>query len=421
MSIIELYNIFKQYPTICTDSRNIISNSLFFSLKGENFNGNKFAKKAIQKGSKYAIIDEKEYESKNCILVNDVKETLQKLATIHREHLNIPIIGVTGTNGKTTTKELINIVLSTQYNCFCTKGNLNNQIGLPLSILSITNKHEIAVIEMGASKIGEIKTLSEIAKPNTGIITNIGRAHLEGFGSLKGVITAKSELYKFIQNTDGLLFVNSGDELLLKESENIKQIRFGSNKSSDYKAKQISSRLPFVSIIRNNTTINSNLIGDFQFDNIVAACTIGDYYNISTENKKKSIESYTPKNNRTEIVKTTSNYIILDAYNANPSSMESMISSFSKLKKENKFCILGEMRELGKYSKEEHQNLIEKISELKIETVFIGEEFCKITHLNSFKNTIDFIENRRKYNLKNRTFLIKGSRGIKLESVIKYL
>ena len=191
MSIIELYNTFKNYPTICTDSRNLLPNSLFFALKGDKFNGNEFAEKAIQGGCEYSIIDEKEYESKNCILVDDVKSTLQKLATIHREQLNIPIIGITGTNGKTTTKELINTVLSTQYNCFCTKGNLNNQIGLPLSILSISKKHEIAVIEMGASEIGEIKTLSEIAKPNTAIITNIGKAHLEGFGSLDGVIKQK--------------------------------------------------------------------------------------------------------------------------------------------------------------------------------------------------------------------------------------
>lgn len=420
MSIIELYNIFKNYPTICTDSRNLLPNSLFFALKGDKFNGNKFAEKAIQGGCKYSIIDEKEYESKNCILVDDVKSTLQKLATIHREQLNIPIIGITGTNGKTTTKELINTVLSTQYNCFCTKGNLNNQIGLPLSILSISKKHEIAVIEMGASEIGEIKTLSEIAKPNTAIITNIGKAHLEGFGSLDGVIKAKTELYTFIKKSKGLLFVNSGDKLLLKESQNIKQISFGSNEKSDYKAK-LSRRFPFVSIMKNNTTINSNLIGDFQFGNILAASVIGDYYNISSENIKKAIENYTPKNNRTEIVTTAYNYIILDAYNANPSSMESMIFSFSELKKENKFCILGEMRELGESSKKEHQYLIEKMLELKIETVFIGEEFCKLTHLNSFKNTVDFIEKREKYNLKNKTFLIKGSRGIKLEDLIKYL
>ncbi|MDA9344893.1 UDP-N-acetylmuramoyl-tripeptide--D-alanyl-D-alanine ligase [Flavobacteriales bacterium] len=420
MSIIELYNIFKNYPTICTDSRNLLNNSLFFALKGDKFNGNKFAEKAIQGGCKYSIIDEKEYESKNCILVDDVKSTLQELAKIHREQLNIPIIGITGTNGKTTTKELINTVLSTQYRCFCTKGNLNNQIGLPLSILSISKKHEIAVIEMGASEIGEIKNLSEIAKPNTAIITNIGKAHLEGFGSLDGVIKAKTELYTFIKKSKGLLFVNSGDKLLLKESENIKQISFGSNKKSDYKAK-LSRRFPYVSIMKNNTTINSNLIGDFQFENILAASVIGDYYNISPENIKKAIENYTPKNNRTEIVTTANNYIILDAYNANPSSMESMISAFSELKKENKFCILGEMRELGEYSKEEHQYLIDKMLELKIETVFIGEEFCKTTHLNSFKNTVDFIENREKYNLKNKTFLIKGSRGIKLEDIIKYL
>ena len=251
-------------------------------------------------------------------------------------------------------------------------------------------------------------------------ITNIGKAHLEGFGSLDGVIKAKTELYTFIKKSKGLLFVNSGDKLLLKESQNIKQISFGSNESSDYKAK-LSNRFPFVSIMKKNTTINSNLIGDFQFDNILAASAIGDYYNISIEKIKKSIESYTPKNNRTEIVTTTSNYIILDAYNANPSSMKSMISSFSELKKENKFCILGEMRELGEHSEKEHQLLVKIMSELKIETIFIGEEFCKILDKNSYKNTLEFTKNKERYILKNRTILIKGSRGIKLEELVKYL
>jgi len=420
MIVSELYNIFKKSPTICTDSRNIIPNSIFFALKGENFNGNKFAEKAIQDGCNFAVIDEQEYLSDKCILVEDVKEYLQKLATYHRNQVNIPIVGITGTNGKTTTKELIHTVLSSQYNCYATKGNLNNQIGVPLSILEINDSHEIAVIEMGASEIKEIEKLSNIAQPTSGIITNIGKAHLEGFGTLKGVIEAKTELYKFIENQQGIVFVNSENDLLLEESKSIKRITYGKNSNADYNSKII-NKFPFISLQKNQLIINSKLIGSFQCYNILAACAIGNYYNISDENLKKSIEKYSPKNNRTEIVKTSKNYIILDAYNANPSSMKSMIDSFIELKKENKLCILGEMRELGEYSEQEHNALFKMMRESEIETIFIGEEFLNISSKNIYKNTAEFLENIKKVNTKNRTILIKGSRGIKLEELVEHL
>ena len=420
MNISQLYNIFKQCGSICTDSRKIIPNSIFFALKGENFNGNKFAKKAVQDGCILSIIDEEKYLDEKCILVKDVKKCLQELAKFHRRKLNIPVIGITGTNGKTTTKELIYSVLSTQYNCYATKGNLNNQIGLPLSILEINSEHEIAIIEMGANKIGEIETLSNIAQPNSAIITNIGMAHLEGFGSLEGVIKTKTELYRFIKDNHGLLFVNFEDKVLIEKSNHIKRITYGFSSKSNYHSKKQDSS-PFLSLKIEQTLINSNLVGEFQFYNILAACAIGNYYKISNLNLKKSIENYKPKNNRSEIVETENNYIILDAYNANPSSMESMINSFIELNKENKLLILGEMRELGEYSEEEHKILVSKIDQLQIECIYIGESFLNISKQNTYKNTKDFLKEIGKYNMKNRTILIKGSRGIQLEDIIKYL
>ena len=420
MNISELYKLFLKHSVICTDSRSVIRDSIFFSLKGENFNGNKFAKQALKNGCRFAVVDEEEYYIDGCILVKDVKVTLQKLATYHRKQLSIPIIGITGTNGKTTNKELLHCVLSSQYNCYATKGNLNNQIGVPLSILEINNTHEIAIIEMGASEIGEIEKLSNISQPNTGIITNVGLAHLEGFGNLKGVVKTKTELYNFIEKTNGTVFVNSEDRILLEKSNKIKRVRFGKGTTADFNA-QLIEEFPFISIKIGDTSINSNLIGEFQFYNILAACAIGNFFGITTENLKKSIEIYKPKNNRTEIVETNKNYIILDAYNANPSSMNSMIESFSKLERNRKLCILGEMRELAEYSKKEHISIIEKMTKLDIETIFIGEEFTKISDINSYKDTVEFLKEKDKFKLNNRTILIKGSRGIKLEDLIKHL
>ena len=421
MSISEIYDLYVQFPNICTDSRKVVPNSIYFSLKGERFNGNKFAKQALDSGCEFAIIDEKKYFTKGCILVPNVKVCLQQLATIHRDQLTIPIIGITGTNGKTTTKELIYSVLSTQYNCFATKGNLNNQIGVPISILEINNNHEIAVIEMGASEKGEIKKLCNIAKPNTGVITNVGLAHLEGFGTFQGVVQTKTELYNFIKKNKGTIFVNSEDKILLEKSKEIQRRLYGKSKKSDFSSKII-QEFPFMSLQIGETTINSNLIGKFQYYNILAACIIGGFYKIDSKKLKLAIENYKPTNNRTEIVETKKNYIILDAYNANPSSMNYMIESFCKLKKSNKLCILGEMRELGTYSQKEHLSLIQKMKkEEEIETIFIGKEFAKIYNENTFINTDDFLENIDNYDLKNRTILVKGSRGIKLENLIDYL
>ena len=418
MNIQNLYSIFKEHSTICTDSRKIKEKSIFFALKGENFNGNEYALKAINDGCSYAIIDEEDFNTHpNTILVKDVLTTLQELARHHRKQLSIPIIGITGTNGKTTSKELISAVLNSDKNCYATKGNLNNHIGVPLSILEINKQHEIAIIEMGANHQKEIEYLCNIAQPTHGTITNIDSAHLEGFGNLQGVIKTKNELYQFISKTNGHLFVNSDDELLIKLSGLTSKITYG--ETGKVKG-AVKSCAPFLSLNYNGSAINSQLIGNFQFSNIMLAICIGDYFNISTDNIKKSIESYTPTNNRSQIIETKNNTLILDAYNANPSSMKAMLLSFSEQKHTNKLCILGDMLELGKDSEKEHQAIMTLCKKLNLTCHFIGEEFKKVNP-NSFNNRIDFEANLKKKEISKSTILLKGSRGIGLEKLVQHL
>ena len=419
MNVLKLYSIFNENPLICTDSRKTIFNSIFFALQGEHFNGNRYALKAIENGCSYAIINDKDYHKHpNTILVGNVLETLQKLATYHRKQLNIPIIGITGTNGKTTSKELINVVLGTELNTYATKGNLNNHIGVPLSILEITSSHEIAIIEMGANHIGEIAFLCNISQPIFGVITNIGKAHLEGFGGIDGVIKAKSELYQFIKDqNNGNVFVNNEAELLIELADNIRKTTYGKN--GDYKG-SIASNTPFVSVQFGENSIISNLIGDYQFYNIMLAISVGKYFEITDKNIKKAIESYTPKNNRSEIIKTKSNTIILDAYNANPSSMTAMLHSFAKQNYENKLCILGDMLEMGNTSLQEHKAIIDLANELKLECIFIGTEFAQV-HKQVYNSTDKFSEFLKEKPIKNKTILLKGSRGIALEKLVELL
>ena len=473
MNIEELYHLFQQYPNICTDSREIKKDSIFFALKGESFDGNEYAAEAIDKGCAFAVIAELKSLDEKFILVDDVLHTLQKLAKHHRDQLEIPVIGITGSNGKTTSKELISAVLSTEKRCYATKGNLNNHIGVPLSILEINHDHEIAIIEMGANHIGEIAALCEIAQPNLGIITNIGKAHLEGFGNLDGVIQAKTELYKYIKlNVKGKIFVNEDDDLLvdlaykfgfrdrflnalelnLYDSESredyikrkvnaIDNAKINSNFISTNllnlviaKAKgENSDSFINVSPQRWDTivpprytpegwgeTIYSNLIGDYQFYNIALAITIGQYFHISYENSKKAIENYTPTNNRSEIIKTKNNTLILDAYNANPSSMKAMLTSFSKQVYKNKLCILGDMLELGEASKKEHKAILELTKKLSLETIFVGEEFSKVCS-EAYEKTSALAEKISNTSIKNKTILLKGSRGIALEKLVDLL
>jgi len=418
MDIKEIYALFQQHSTICTDSRKIWNGAMFISLKGENFNGNKYALKAIQDGCSYAIIDEKEYDThQNTILVNNALKTLQDLATYHRSQLNIPIIGITGTNGKTTSKELINAVLSSELSCYATKGNLNNHIGVPLSVLEINKKHTIAIIEMGANHQKEIEFLCNIAQPTYGVITNIGSAHLEGFGNLQAVIDTKNELYEFINHNKGHLFVNAEDELLLNISNGISQITYG--KSGEITG-LITDITPLLSLKYNNEIINSHLIGDFQFSNIMLAICIGKYFNVSTQNIKRSIENYIPTNNRSQLVKTKTNTLILDAYNANPSSMKAMLNSFANQQYKNKLCILGDMLELGRESEKEHLDIIKLTNQLDLDCIFVGEIFNSLTE-NGFKTRNELAKNIQEKNIHKKTILLKGSRGIGLELLIEHL
>jgi UDP-N-acetylmuramoyl-tripeptide--D-alanyl-D-alanine ligase len=415
MSISELYSIYKNHPNICTDSRKISDKSLFFALKGEHFNGNEFAEKAIKNGCSYAVVDEAKYAQKdNVILVNNVLKTLQELAIFHRAQLSITIIGITGTNGKTTSKELIAAVLSSEKNCYATKGNLNNHIGVPLSILGIRQKDEIAIIEMGANHINEIEFLCTIAQPTHGVITNIGSAHFEGFGDLKGVINAKNELYQFIKKSNGSIFVNNEDELLLELVSEIDKITYGNKGDCSGKLENIS---PFVSVAFKNKVIQSKLIGDFQFYNILLAICIGKHFGIADDKIKTAIENYTPSNNRSEIIETQYNTLILDAYNANPSSMKAMLTTFAKQGFKKKLCVLGDMLEMGETSLKEHKAIVTLTKKLQLDSIFIGTEFLKVTE-NAFRNTDEFSKILKGNTVKNKTILLKGSRGIALEKLV---
>ncbi|MAM05298.1 MAG: UDP-N-acetylmuramoyl-tripeptide--D-alanyl-D-alanine ligase [Flavobacteriales bacterium] len=415
MRISELYSIFKLYPKICTNSREITANCIFFALRGQRFNGNKFAEDAIKKGAAYAVIDQKEYKkNKNTILVKNTLNTLQDLAKYHREKLKIPVLGITGTNGKTTSKELISCVLKSKKTIYSTKGNLNNHIGVPLSILEINNKHEIAIIEMGANKQKEIDFLCEIAKPTYGVITNIGLAHLKGFKNIDGVTKTKIELYKYLRKNNGHVFVNYFDKKLNVLSEGINKTIYGEK----YKIHENNNM--FMNLKYKNTIYKSQLVGKYQAHNISLAITIGKYFNIPEINIQSAILNYIPSNNRSQIIKTKHNTIILDAYNANPSSMNAMIKSFAEQNKENKICILGDMLELGQASKEMHKQIIALTNQLKIQCIFVGNEFYSINK-SSYKN-VDFLTKYFKKNpLKNQTILIKGSRGIALEKIVNYL
>ena len=423
MNIKALYEIFKTHSNISTDHRKVIPNCLFFALKGANFNGNKFSKDALKNGASFAIIDEKEYKtSEQFILVENVIETLQKLANHHRKQFNIPFIGITGTNGKTTTKEFINSVLSKKYKTTYTQGNLNNHIGVPLTILSIKKNCEIAIIEMGANHIGEINFSCNIAEPNYGIITNIGKAHIEGFGSIEGIKKTKNELYQFIQSKNGNLFVNNEDVTLLELSKNIKKQTYGNAKANCF-GKLISST-PSVKLNWNNKLITSNLYGAYNYQNILAAICIGKYFNVASDDIKKAIEEYYPTNNRSQIIENNTNTIFLDAYNANPTSMNAAIDTFIENDSSNKLMILGDMLELGDTSIEEHQAIVNRIEKLKINTLFIGKEFNSINDKYNFtylENVDKVIEWLKHSSLINHQILIKGSRGIRLEGAAEYL
>lgn len=432
MKIKELYEILKKHNNVSTDSRNIEANSIFFALKGDNFNGNEYALDAINKGASYAVIDERKYKTdERILLVEDVLDSLQQLASYHRDQFTFPVIGITGTNGKTTTKELISAALIVKFKTFATKGNLNNHIGVPLTLLSIPLDAEIAIIEMGANHIGEIENLCKIAKPNFGLITNIGKAHIEGFGSYDGVKKAKSELFHFINATNGKLFVNAIDPLLMELSENIQRITYGNENNSKIYGKAESSLdqnyLKVHAQIQNERIeINTKLTGSYNLPNILAAACVANHFRVETNLIKAAIENYTPSNNRSQIKETERNTLILDAYNANPESMRMAIDNFLTLKtSKNKFAILGDMLELGHISNDEHKNIIEKLQTSGFENViYIGKEFFNLSkkcNIKAFVKVDDAISYIKSTELKDSLILIKGSRGIRLEKTIEVL
>jgi len=423
MDITEIYNIFKQSSGISTDTRTITKNNLFFSLSGENFNGNKFAKKALDNGANYAIIDDANYIQENTILVNNTLETLQELAKHHRKQLNNTIIALTGSNGKTTTKELINCVLSKKYNTTATKGNLNNHIGVPLTLLSMNSSTEIGIIEMGANNFDEIKLLANIACPDFGYITNFGKAHLEGFGDLNGVIKAKSELYDHLRTHKKSAFVNINNETQVKQTSNINTISFSEKSNSNYNITFINAN-PTVTAKFQDKKIKSNLIGSYNFTNIAAAISIGSYFNVDTADIIEALEAYTSNNNRSQIIHKNTNKIILDAYNANPTSMKAALESFSQLETEHKAVFIGDMFELGETSEKEHQDIVEYLESLNIKHRYIiGEHFKRTEHNDNTKSFSDFnaLSNSFTNELSNYTILIKGSRGMALERILELL
>ncbi len=424
-----IYQLFKNFPKISTDSRKIEKGSIFFALKGDSFNGNKFAADSLNKGAAYTIIDEKEFVTSNkTILVSNVLETLQNLANLHRKKLGIPILAITGTNGKTTTKELVSAVLAEKFKVSFTEGNLNNHIGVPLTLLKMNAKTQIGVVEMGANHLGEIAELCKIAEPDFGIITNIGKAHLEGFGSFEGVKKAKAELFNYIKEKSGKFFFNSDNLILDSLAGDYKnKITFG-HKNANLTGELLQSP-PFVHIKTNFEKgvlyLNTNLIGNYNFENILAAACIGNYFEVNPLQIQKALKDYQPQNNRSQLIKRGNLIIIMDAYNANPTSMQASIKSFLANNTNDNYLILGDMLELGKYSHDEHTKILNLIIELKTTNIFIiGPVFTEIGkkfNFKTFMNVYELNEFIQKKPIKNGNILIKGSRGIELEKVLEFL
>ena len=433
MTTEQLYKIYLKNPQICTDTRKITASCLFFALKGDNFDGNKFAQQAIESGAAYAIIDDTEYAlDDRFIVVQNVLETLQDLARLHRKQLKIPVIGITGSNGKTTTKELIRSVLSQQFNTFATEGNLNNHIGVPLSILSITSDCEIAIIEMGANHQREIAFLCSISQPSHGMITNIGKAHLEGFGGIEGVRIGKGELYEFLYKSAGIVFLNNDDQILSSMAQErglANTVGYGTG-AKNFVAARLKNSSPCLSIDWNLSgepkyTAFSNLPGNYNFDNICAAICIGGYFNLSPDKINKGIHLYKPLNNRSQLLETQNNTIICDYYNANPSSMVVALDNLNATDAKSKVLILADMFELGDESANEHRLILEKALLTKAQRrIFVGEEFYKLRGIEDaefYRNTLEALEALHQDAVKQSTILLKGSRGMKLESLLNIL
>jgi UDP-N-acetylmuramoyl-tripeptide--D-alanyl-D-alanine ligase len=426
MEIASIYKKFKSCASVSTDTRKINKDDMYFALKGDNFDGNKFVKQAFDNGAKYCVVDDKTAVINNhCLLVNDVLTTLQNLANYHRKEIKVPIISLTGSNGKTTTKELIKAVLSTTYKVNATKGNLNNHIGVPLTLLSFTKDLDFGIVEMGANHQKEIEFLCSIAEPDFGLITNFGKAHLEGFGGVEGVIKGKSELYDFIKSNKKIAFINADDPKQLKQISGYRNIvSFGKDQKNDCTV-EFKSADPFVILNYKNIEIESQLIGDYNYGNIAVAVAIGQYFKVKPDAIKKTIEGYRPSNNRSEIIERGSTKIILDAYNANPTSMLAALKNLKQLNAELKYLFLGDMFELGDEAEMEHQAITNFAEDSFDENIIlIGENFYKTTtksKTKKYKTFEDLKPYLKNLDIENATILIKGSRGMALERILEFL
>ena len=434
MDIEKLYQLFCRFPVISTDTRKPVRNSIFFALRGEKFNGNLYVDDALRKGAEFVVADDKSVKVDSRIIpVDDTLSALQQLATFHRSKIKTKIIAVTGSNGKTTTKDLIYKVLSGKYKVCSTQGNLNNHIGVPLTILSIKSEDQFGVVEMGANHPGEIRNLCGIAQPGYGLITNIGRAHLEGFGSVEGVMKAKQELYTYLQDSNGKVFVNCGDKVLMDMLGNFtgEKIRYGNCEGSICSG-EISESNPFLNIYANvggqdgnPSDIRTRMLGDFNFENILAALAVGFHFDVNVNMMINAISDYVPDQLRLQMVKTEYNTLFVDAYNANPTSMEAAIRNFQKNPGKNKILIIGEMAELGEASEEEHLLLISLLKQLQANRIIlVGKTFLKFSippEFGRYPDTPAMIQWLHTHPLKNSTILLKGSRVVGLEKLIPHL
>ncbi|CDA70627.1 uDP-N-acetylmuramoyl-tripeptide--D-alanyl-D-alanine ligase [Phocaeicola coprocola CAG:162] len=412
---------------VTTDSRNCPEGSMFIALKGETFNGNAFAAQALKQGCRYAVIDESEYAGEGTILVDNCLQALQQLANYHRRQLKTPVIGITGTNGKTTTKELISTVLSRKFNTLYTEGNFNNHIGVPLTLLRLTKEHEMAVVEMGANHPGEIKTLVHIAEPDYGIITNVGKAHLQGFGSFEGVIRTKGELYDFLRAKGGAtIFIQNENPYLNGIAEGLTCVRYGQT-AGLYVSGELISCSPFLSFRWTaegvSHEVNTHLIGSYNLDNMLAAAAIGRYFGVSDDDISSALVSYLPHNNRSQLKETADNKLIVDAYNANPTSMMAALKNFRQVEAPHKMVILGDMKELGEASREEHQKVVDYLKECGFDrVVLVGPEFAAATHsYQTFQHVDEVLADIRMHKPQGYYILIKGSNSMKLSQLPEYL
>lgn len=421
-----LHRRFLECSGVSIDTRNIQSNNIFFCLNGQNFNANQFAKKALELGAKYVVVDDPNYfdsSQKSYILVHNALESLQELAKFHREYTQTPLIALTGSNGKTTTKELIQAVMSKKFKTIATIGNLNNHIGVPLTLLRLQKDTEFGIIEMGANHQKEIAFLCDIAKPNYGYITNFGKAHLEGFGGIEGVIRGKSEMYDYLIKNNKTGIINLDDDIQVEKAKHLKHVSFGFTSPNAQYLFDSNNENEQITINYQSHKISTHLSGKYNLPNLAAAITIGLHFGIPIHAIQSAIEEYIPTNNRSQWTKFGSNEILMDAYNANPSSMKVSIENFASLNKKNKIMILGDMFELGEYAKKEHQNILDLALQTGIKTYFIGNIFYELQtstkHFTFFKSFEDFQNQFNIHTLENQTLLIKGSRGMALERIIK--